>query len=148
MLKYVTVVFLIASSPAVSAPDRISILLGSNHVGAADRFDEINPGVFLTWDWLTVGAYHNSYGKTSVAITGALPLIKWETGELSAFAGMALYPGNGRRFAIHAGDVVPVGGLQLRQGNMFVQVIPSDGKSVDAVVSFGVSFSFTSAYGR
>lgn len=140
MLKALTVAVALMTTPALAAPDRVSILLGSNHVGATDRFEEVNPGIFLTWDWLTVGAYRNSYGKASVAVTGALPLIKWKTGELSAFAGVALYPGDGRRFAVHAGDVVPVGGLQLRQGNMFMQVIPSDGKAVDAVVSFGMTF--------
>lgn len=140
MLKTLTVAVALMATPALAAPDRVSILLGSNHVGATDRFEEVNPGVFLTWDWLTVGAYRNSYGKASVAVTGALPLIKWKTGELSAFAGVALYPGDGRRFAVHAGDVVPVGGLQLRQGNMFMQVIPSDGKAVDAIVSFGMTF--------
>lgn len=140
MLKTLTVAVALMATPALAAPDRVSILLGSNHVGATDHFEEVNPGVFLTWDWLTVGAYRNSYGKASVAVTGALPLIKWKTGELSAFAGVALYPGDGRRFAVHAGDVVPVGGLQLRQGNMFMQVIPSDGKAVDAIVSFGMTF--------
>ena len=143
MLKVLAIAVALTATPVLATPDRVSILLGSNHVGSTERFEEVNPGIFLTWDWLTVGAYRNSYGKVSVAVTGALPLLAWDTGELSAFAGAALYPGDGRHFAVSAGDVVPVGGLQLRQGNMFMQVIPSDGKVVDAIVSFGMTFDVT-----
>lgn len=129
---------------ACAAPDRISVLLGSNHIGAKIPFEQVNPGVFLTWerahvDW-TVGAYRNSFGKMSASLTAALPLARWHNGELSAFAGAALYPGDGYTFAVHAGDLVPIGGLQVRQGRVFMQVIPSDGRTVDAIVTFGLTF--------
>lgn len=127
-----------------AGPDRVSLLLGSHHVDAKYDFNERNPGVFLTWersrvDW-TVGVYDNSFGKPSVAVTAALPVTQWERGEVSLFAGLALYPGDGRYFAVHAGDVVPIGGLQVRHGNVFMQVIPSDGVITDAIVSFGLTF--------
>lgn len=135
---------LLLAAPASAEPDRISYLLGSNHIGAKMPFEEINPGVFLTWegarlDW-TAGAYRNSFGNLSASVTASLPLIRWDNGDLAAFAGIALYPGDGRSFAVHAGDLVPVGGLQLRQGHAFVQVIPSDGRTVDAIVTFGLTF--------
>jgi hypothetical protein len=130
---------------AQADPDRVSILLGSNHIGAKLAFEEVNPGVFLTWegariDW-SVGAYRNSFGKPSVAVTAALPILRWRDGEAAIFAGAALYPGEGRTFAAHAGDVVPLAGIQLRQGNVFAQIIPSDGRTAAAIVSVGVTFA-------
>ncbi len=129
-----------------ASPDRISILLGSNHIGAKMQFEQVNPGVFLTWegnhiDW-TAGAYRNSFGKLSASVTVGLPLARWQNGELSAFAGVALYPGDGSTFAVHAGDLVPIGGLQLRQGHAFVQILPSDGRTARAIVTFGATFAF------
>ena len=130
---------------AQAGPDRISVLLGSNHVNASRSFEEVNPGVFATWEnprlhW-TVGAYRNSYGRASVSATVALPVVRWGEGEASLFAGAALYPKDGRTFAVHSGDVVPIGGVQIRHRKVFMQVIPLDGNLADAVVSVGVTFS-------
>ncbi|KAA9005086.1 hypothetical protein [Histidinibacterium aquaticum] len=132
------------ASPALAdGPDRASVLLGSRHVEPALDFDEVNPGLFLTWerdlDW-TVGAFHNSYGRTSVA---AMVGRSWEISEdvgIGVFGGAAHYPGDGRTFSVSAGDVVPLGGLQLRLGNAFVQVIPSDGEWADAIVTGGLTW--------
>uniref|UniRef100_UPI004047A34A hypothetical protein n=1 Tax=Yoonia sp. TaxID=2212373 RepID=UPI004047A34A len=125
-------------------PDRVSILMGSDHVNAKYPFNEFNPGVFLTWegpviDW-TLGAYLNSYARGGVSLTASLPVVEWDEGSLDLFIGAALYPVEGRKFALHVGDVVPIGGLQLRQGQAFMQVIPSDGLWTDAIVTFGVTF--------
>lgn len=124
--------------------DRISVLIGSHHVGAPGQFEEFNPGVFYTWDDRTVdlsaGIYRNSYGGVSVAGTAALPLVSWESGEVAAFAGLALYPGDGDRFKYSIGDVVPLAGLQVRQGHAFAQIIPMDGDPVDVLVSFGITW--------
>lgn len=135
---------MITPGAAVADLDRVSILAGSHHVDAKLRFEESNPGVFLTFegetlDW-SIGAYRNSFGKASVAVTAALPVLEWDQGELSVFVGLAHYPGDGRYFAVHLGDVVPIGGLQVRHNQMFLQVIPSDGYTTDAIVSFGLTF--------
>jgi hypothetical protein len=144
MLRWLFLLALLLAAPASAGPDRVSLMFGSHHIAANQPFEEINPGVFLTWegrrlDW-TVGAFHNSYGRTSVAGTVALPL--WKTGELrlDAFAGIAHYPVDGRNFRFHAGDLVPLGGLQLRWRNLFVQAIPLDGGVAAGVLSFGVTF--------
>lgn len=134
----------LASTPAAADPDRLSILLGSAHLGGSG-FDGRNPGVALTWEDvggldLSLAVYRNSYGRGSVAVTAGLPVIGWAEGEASLFLGAALYPEDGRQFRVHVGDVVPVGGLQLRLRNFFFQVLPSDGRAVDAVVSMGVTF--------
>ncbi len=135
---------LVALTPASAEPDRISILMGSYHVDAQVPFSGRNPGVFLTWedrgglDW-SLGAYRNSYGSASVAATVALPILAGRNADLSVFAGVALYPNDGREFAVHWGDLVPLGGLQLRTGSFFVQLIPSDGVATDAIVSFGIT---------
>lgn len=130
-------------SPLSAGPDRASVLLGSRHIGATG-YEEFNPGVFLTWEWdrvqWNVGVYQNSYGKPSAAATVALPIIRWDDGELSAFLGGAYYPEDGRHQAIHLGDFIPMGGVQLRHRSLFMQVFPMDGKPVDAIISFGLTF--------
>lgn len=130
---------------AQAGPDRISILLGSEHVGAEPSlFEETNPGIFLTWEHqhldASIGTYRNSYGKTSIAAVLDYPIYRADEFRFSAFAGLAYYPDNGRKFAVSIGDVVPLAGLQTRYKNAFLQVIPQDGRYVDAIVSFGVTF--------
>lgn len=143
MKPILTVLSLILASPATADPDRISILLGSQHPGANVSYEQINLGVFLTWEdrtWgldYSVGAYRNSYGRASVAATAALPVIERGQLALAVFGGLALYPGNGQNFAVSAGDLVPIAGLQARLGHGFVQVMPGDGM---AVVAFGLTF--------
>ena len=140
----VLILVLLLAAPAVAGPDRASLLVGSRHIDPNGSFEEVNPGLFLTWEGrrldLSVGVYHNSYGRTSTAVTLALPLWRQGAAEVEAFAGLAHYPVNGSEFLVHAGDVVPLGGLQLRWRNLFGQVIPLDGSVADAVVTFGVTF--------
>lgn len=143
-MKNILTALVLMTTPTLAGPDRVSVLLGSAHIGG-DGFDGRNPGLFLTWEDkgpfdLSAGIYHNSYGRISVAATAALPVVEWSTGEISLFAGAALYPVDGRNFAVHLGDVVPLGGLQVRQGDIFGQIIPGDGQYVDAIVSIGVTF--------
>jgi hypothetical protein len=143
MLRLIALLATLASPAYAGPPDRISILAGSHHVGVRG-FEEVNPGVFLTWERprvdLSVGAYRNSYGRLSIAALAAVPI--WSRGEteVSLFGGLTHYPGNGRNFAIHAGDVVAIGGLQLRHENLFVQVLPGGG-SMPVVIAAGVTFS-------
>lgn len=129
---------------AFDAPDRVSFLMGSHHVDTKLDFNQKNPGVFLTWEnpkiSYSIGVYDNSFNKTSVAVTVSVPVIRKNDFEASLFAGLALYPEDGRMFAFHVGDVVPIGGLQVRYKNAFVQVIPSDGVMVDAIIAAGVTF--------
>lgn len=61
---------------------------------------------------LSVGAYRNSYGRGSLAATVALPVARWRDGEVSIFAGAALYPQDGRQFRAHLGDLVPMAGCR------------------------------------
>lgn len=134
------------TSVADFKPDNISLLLGSYHVDAKVQFNEVNPGVFLSWDLnygsVSVGVYENSYYKTSVAATYSLPIFTQDDLSLSVFAGVAYYPEDGSYFLVHIGDVVPIGGLQATYKNLFVQVIPSDGVTTDAIVSFGLTQEF------
>lgn len=134
---------------ADAGPDQISILLGSHHVGATRDFEEFNPGVILTWRELLwqnrldvgIGAFRNSYGDASVVVTSAYPLVRNQTWGLDLFAALATYPGEGDQFSHSIGDVVPIAGLQARYRNVFVQAIPGGGRSVDAVVTYGLTFA-------
>lgn len=127
------------------AQDRVSILLGSDHVGAAQGFDERNPGVILTWedprgiDW-SVAAYRNSYGRPSVAALAGLPVLRWQGGEAALIGGLAWYPQDGRAFPVHLGDVVPLAGLRLRHRGLFALILPGDGETTDATIAFGLTF--------
>ena len=130
---------LLLAGPAQADPDRIDLLLGSYHVGAQTEFNEVNPGVFVSWDQVTVGVYANSYGRTSFALAYAFPILQSGEFDLDVFAGVALYPQNGRNFALHAGDWVPMAGIEARYRGLFVQIIPSDGVWADAIIGFGLT---------
>ena len=134
---------LAAAQPA-AAQDRVSILLGSYHVNSSFNFEEFNPGAFLTWegerfDW-SVGGFRNSYGGGSVAAMVGYPVYDWDWGQIALTGGLALYPGEGDRFKYNAGDVIPLAGMRATVGNAFVQAFPSDSKTTDAIISFGLTF--------
>lgn len=111
----------LAAGP-VAAQDRVALLLGSHHIGG-DGFEEVNPGLFLTWDDGSVGAYRNSYGDVSLALTHEWAL----TDHVSAFVGVVTYDG-----------LMPIAGLLFTAGPVFVQIIPSDGRAADGIVSLGL----------
>ena len=134
---------LFAASTANAADlERVSISLGSRHIGKPNTLNETNPGVFFTWGDvigpidITAGAYVNSYSNTSATLTASYDFLAWDDGALGAFAGVAFYPEHGERALPCCGGFVPMGGLQARQGNLFVQVVPT--RSV--VVTFGLTF--------
>ncbi len=124
MMKGAPIILTALMTAPASAQDRVALLMGSHHVDAGDnRFQEVNPGLFLTWDDWTVGGYRNSYGDMSLALTRAWAL----TDHLDVFEGVATYDG-----------LRPIAGLQATIGPVFVQVIPSDGRATDAIITFGV----------
>lgn len=143
MLRVIAFLMIMAG-PAMSGPDRVAIHLGSHHAGASAEFEEVNPGVFLSWDrpndiTLSIGAFRNSYGRGSVAATAAKTFYRGKNTAASVFAGLAHYPGNGNDIRHAIGDFVPLAGLQLHYRRMFVNVMPGDGDTVDAIFSFGVT---------
>lgn len=139
------VVAVLLPSVALAGPDRASILLGTEHFDAAEDFREFNPGLFLTWEEETfdysVGVFQNSYSNVSPLISIAYNIEVAPEFEVGAFAALALYPGEGDRFSLAVGDVVPLIGLQTRYRNFFAQLIPSDGDTADAVLAVGLTFA-------
>lgn len=132
---------------ALAEPDRLSFLLGSEHLGATRDFNEFNPGVFLTWETKTfdysVGAFYNSYeGVSALGSMGYNYEVARDL-DIGAFAGLAYYPGEGDQFDVSVGDVIPIVGLQTRYRQAFVQYIPADGDTVDGLVTFGLSFDIS-----
>lgn len=135
--------FTFSAAPALAGPDRIALHFGSFHAGANEDFQEFNPGVFVSWERetiLSIGVYQNSFDDVSIAATSAVPLTMGDGYRFDFFAGLAWYPDRGREFSVSVGDVVPLAGLRLTYGNAFVQLIPSNGKRVDAIISFGLTF--------
>lgn len=129
---------------AQAGPDRLSVLLGSEHVNASREFQEFNPGVFLTWERqfnYSAGLYYNSYERISPLVSIGYD---WEVArdlELGAFLALAVYPGDGDEFRHAVGDVVPFVGFQARYRNVFVQFVPADGAAMDALFTFGLTFA-------
>ncbi|SDD78099.1 hypothetical protein [Ruegeria marina] len=148
VLAMTSVALGVALGHAEAGPDQVSVLLGSHHIGATRSFEEFNPGLFLTWTEaavshrvdLSVGAFRNSYGDASLALSGAYPLYRTETWGFDLFAGLAWYPGNGDQFSHAIDDMVPLAGAQMRYRNLFMQALPAGGNSVDATLTFGLTF--------
>lgn len=128
-----TIILFFMAAAAFAGPDRVSILIGSRHYPSGN-YEELNPGVFVGWydnrgnDW-TVGAYRNSYGDPSVALTRGWAI----NPSWSIVAGVAHYPDADRHFKYHAGNLIPVVGVRYQKGNVFVQAIPG-------VFAFGLTF--------
>ena len=129
---------------AAADPDRVSLLVGTEHFGATREFNEFNPGVFLTWEGraleYSVGAFYNSYEDISVMGAVGYDFEIMPEFEVGLFAGLALYPSEGDQFSHSIGDVVPLAGIQTRYRNVFAQLIPADGGSVDSILTFGLTF--------
>lgn len=143
MIKILLIMFC-AAGPVFAGPDRIALHLGSHHAGATTEFEEVNPGVFLSWDrpknvTFSVGAFRNSYGRGSIAATAAKTFYRGENTAAAIFAGLAHYPGNGNNFSHAVGDFVPLAGLQFHYRNVFVNVMPGDGEVADGIFSFGIT---------
>lgn len=131
-----------------AGPDSLAVLFGSHHVGGSG-FEEVNPGLFVTWEEVALGgrvdlgtgAFRNSYGGFSLSVNGTYPLIRSPDWGVDLFAALAWYPGDGDQFAHALGDLVPIAGLQARYRNVFVQAIPSGGDRVDATLTYGLVFA-------
>ena len=128
---------------AFAGPDRVSVLLGSDHLGASRDYQELNPGIILTWERglnYSAGLYYNSYKKASaLAAIGYGYEIRHDF-EIGIFAGVAFYPGDGERFRHAVGDLVPLVGLQARYRHVFAQLLPRAADSVDAILTVGLTF--------
>lgn len=142
------IVFLVAVTLAtVASADRISFSFASHHAGPCDCFNEINPGVFYTFEDrgmfdYTVGTAKNSYGGPGFYATAEYDFWEFENGEMSVFGGLVYYPGFGKFIPEILPDVAPIGGLQLRVGNVWAQAIPVGTADVDYVLTGGITFDF------
>ena len=136
-----------AAAPVAAQPDRLTIpLLSLHHEGDSDH-NWATPGVFATWDRprisYSAGVYLNSHRRLSVAFAAAVPI--WRPGDwtISAFGGIALYPGEGRRFDLSFGDWVPGIGAEIRRGRFVAQVFPSSDRIEDVVVTLGITLPYS-----
>lgn len=142
-MKKALIAALLLCSPAHAGdliPDRLTVLVGSKHIGVTG-FNETNPGLLVTWNlpddrWsVTGGMFLNSYGRTSTAAFVSRSVYRKGRFEASVFAGIAHYPFDGRRQIVHVGDVVPMGGVELRYGYFALQAYPMFGGGMKGMVS-------------
>lgn len=135
-------------------PDSFAVLLGSNHIGAARDFEEHNPGLFLSFDGdianTRIGAYRNSFGDMSVAVTWASDhlTVSGAGFNVTPFAGGAYYPEGAEASPIELGEgnIVPLVGVEAWHDDIpvFVQWLPGDRKvaGYDSLVTFGLRMDF------
>lgn len=148
LVSTIVMFFLLGGAAAQAGPDRFSVLLGSRHVSASG-FNEVNPGLFATWEGkrfgYTLGAFVNSYERGAVSATLHKPFWSWEGGALGGFSGLAWYPEDGRRIDTHlGGDIIAIGGIQLRHERVFVQFLPMREGGAKGLVSFGLTWDVES----
>ena len=149
-MKYILAIIAAFHAGEVQAQDRVSFLFGSRHVDMSTDFNETNPGVFLTWEDavgpldVSEGVYLNSYENTTVIFTASYDVIEWENGAIGVFGGVAHYPVNGPKKLPCCGGWVPMGGFQMRQGNVFTQYIPMPGvgRYTRGIFTVGLTFDF------
>lgn len=130
-------------------PDRMTVSLGSKHFASKYELNEVNPGVFLSWNvskdkrWkVTGGVYKNSYGKPSAAAFGSYSIYRNRKHdvEVSVFGGVAYYPEDGRyQIPGWKHDIIPMGGLEVRYKNIAVQAYPVFSDNVKGMVSIGIT---------
>ena len=126
------------------SPDRVSILIGSEHVNASKEFTELNPGVFLSWDcnniMLTAGIYENSLGDPSPSALVSYEIYEYQDFSLSAFAGISYFPETDGLDLEYSSHYVPLVGLQTNYKNIFMQLIPGVENQFDMLITAGLRF--------
>lgn len=154
-----TILALAGSAPAVAGPDRVSLLFGSHHADIQIEVEEVNPGLFLEWEFgetpafyrtlrpdmdrkprTVAGVFRNSFGDAAAALAVAWPVFGEEAFQFDFITGAAWYPGNGERVLVSAGDFIPYVGLQVKYRLAYMLAFPGDGESYDALFAFGLSF--------
>lgn len=142
------------------APDRAYLTFGSQHlnVDPADfglvRWNEVNPGLILTWEdrgpWglnYSLGAFQNSFADLSLyaatSRTWAIGTAGWRLGWV---LGLANYGDNARfvRSQIGQSGWIVTGGAQIEFRNFFVQIQPAGtqrGGGQGAILVTGISFA-------
>ena len=141
---FLALCFCCFASATQAGPDSYALLLGSKHLGSSE-FNEVNPGLFATWERkhsaLSLGAYLNSHKRLSISATSYRPLARWRTGTAGLFGGIALYPENGRSLKTRlVGDVIFLGGVQITQGAFFAQIVPLTDRDSKGLLAFGLTF--------
>ncbi|WP_162617589.1 hypothetical protein [Yoonia maritima] len=133
-----------AFADCTKRPDRVSILVGSEHLNATTEFTEINPGVFLSWDchktMFTAGIYKNSLGDPSPSALVSYELYEYQDFSLSAFAGISYFPEIDELDLEYESHYVPLVGLQTNYKNIFMQFIPGVENQFDMLVTAGLRF--------
>ena len=143
MIKFLGILlccFFAITRPAYAdiVPDYWGVSIASYHVDPKWDFNETNPGIFAFWEVtestdFSLGIYHNSFSRVSVSTVFFTEFLSTENVDFSILYGLAYYPEDGRYFAAHVGNIVPVGGISADFGRVSIQFIPSDGNITDGI---------------
>jgi hypothetical protein len=117
-------------------PDRLLVPLISDHVNdRSNSLNEFNPGLVLGWDGgfadLSLGVLRNSFGDPAPVVTLSRDIWGNEACALAVFAGTARYTALQGRVSYERAGWVPIGGLHLECGPVFLQALPGAGLSGD-----------------
>lgn len=155
LLKIATLtISLLASLPALAfdlRPDSLRIPLASEHVNSDAELNEFNPGLVLTWEgnWadISAGFIRNSFDDIAPIATISRNIWHNDRCDFSGFVGTARYTELIEKTDVHLDGWIPVGGLSLECGHVFLQAMPGRGivgqasgpKAADAIFLFGFS---------
>lgn len=147
---------LFASLPALAfdlSPDNLRITLASEHVNSDADLNEFNPGLVLTWngDWadISAGFIRNSFDNTAPIVTLSRDIWRNDTCGVGGFVGTARYTELTEKTDFHLDGWIPIGGLNIECGPVFLQAMPGRGiigqasgpKAADAILVFGLTLN-------
>lgn len=146
---------LVASLPAMAfdlRPDNLRIPLASEHVNSDADLNEFNPGLAATWegDWFdfSAGFIRNSFSNTAPFVSISRDIWQNDTCSVAGFVGSARYTELMDKTDFHLDGWIPVGGLHMECGPVYLQAMPGRGivgqasgpKAADAILVVGLTF--------
>lgn len=158
LFKIATLVLTLTLGLPVAAnnlnPDRVRMPMATEHVNSApaSNLNETNPGLALTWEGrgidFTAGVVKNSFGNTAPFLTVSRDWWSNDTCAVASFLGTAHYPELQGKTSYQYQGWIPIGGMHVECGSVFLQAMPgrglvgsASGKShADAILVFGVTF--------
>ena len=147
---------LIAPPTAASdfTPDRIRMPLATDHVNSApsSNLNEQNPGIALTWEGnlldFTAGVVRNSFDNDAAFMTVSRDWWGNDSCAVASFLGTAHYPELQKTTSYQYNGWIPIGGMHVECGPVFVQAMPGRGLAgaasgkarADAILVVGLTF--------
>ena len=155
LLKIAALAMLLFAGLPASArdlsPDNLRITLASEHVNSDADLNEVNPGLVATWEGdlfdFSAGFVRNSFGNNAPIVTISRDIWHNDTCSVAGFVGSARYTELMEKTDFHLDGWIPVGGMHVECGRVFLQAMPGRGivgqasgpKAADAILVVGIT---------